>query len=145
MAFDITGLGSLFDFAGKVIDRVIPDPAQKLAAQQELVKMAMEKELAVMANDTKLIQLQTDINAIEAANPNVFVSGWRPATGWVCVIGLGYQWLIAPLGTFVYTMWTGHALPVPLPEMDPNILLLIGSILGVNIVTRGVERIKGKA
>ena len=50
MSFDLTGLGSLFDFGSNLIDRIIPDPTQKLAAQQELVKMGMNQELAVMAN-----------------------------------------------------------------------------------------------
>lgn len=143
MAFDITGLGAIFEFGGKLVDRLIPDPAQKLAAQQELMKMALEKELAVMANETSLIVGQLEINKIEAANSNVFVSGWRPATGWVCVIGLGYQWLLVPLVSFAYTIYTGHGLAVIPPEMDGNLLMLIGSILGVNIVTRGVEKIKG--
>ncbi len=142
---DITGLGSILDFGKSLIDRLIPDPQQKLQAQQKLMEMAYNKELAEMANETSLIKMQTDINAIEAANQNLFVSGWRPATGWICVVGLFYQWLLVPLVSFGYTLWTGHGLPVIPPEMDGNLLMLIGSILGVNIVTRGAERIKGKA
>jgi len=145
MAFDITGLGALFDFGSKLVDRLIPDPSQKLAAQQELMKMAMEKELAVMANDTALIKMQTDINAVEAANPNLFVSGWRPAVGWIGAAGLGYQWLLVPLTSYIYTTWTGHALPVVPPLMDPNLLLLIGSLLGINIGARSFEKAKGVA
>ena len=145
MGLDLTGLGSLFTFATSVIDRVIPDPAQKLAAQQEVMKMAQDASLAQMANDTSLIKMQTDINAIEAASPSLFKSGWRPGLGWIGVIGLGYQWLIVPLTSYAYTLWTGHALPVVPPAMDPNLLMLIGSLLGVNIGARSVEKLKSVA
>jgi hypothetical protein len=128
---DITGLGSIFEFGGKLIDRLIPDPAQKLAAQQELMKMAMEKELAVMANDTKLLTAQTDINAVEAANPSIFVSGGRPAAMWVCVAGMGYQFVLLPLVTFAYQLYTGHALPVLPPMLDDNLWQLLTGLLGL--------------
>ena len=145
MAFDLTGLGALFDFGGKLIDRLIPDPAQKLAAQQELLKMAMEKELAVMANDTKLIQLQTDINLEQAKSSSIFVSGPRPFLMWVGGVGVAYQWIIVPLGSFVYTIYTGHALPVDPPVMDGNLMTMLGGLMGLQIGARSYEKVKGVA
>ena len=145
MAFDITGLGAIFDFGSKLVDRLIPDPAQKLAAQQELMKMAMEKELAVMANDTALIKAQTDINAVQAASSNLFVSGPRPALMWVGVAGVAYQWIVVPLGIFVYTTYTGHALPVAPPVMDGNLMIMLGGLMGLQIGARSVEKVKGVA
>lgn len=145
MAFDITGLGSLFDFGGKLIDRLIPDPSAKLAAQQELTKMAFDQSLAEMANDTKLIQLQTDINLEQAKSSSLLVSGARPALMWVGVFGVGYQWLIVPIGTFVYTTLTGHALPVQPPVMDGNLMIMLGGLMGLHIGARSVEKVKGVA
>ena len=137
----------LFGLLDKVIGTVANfiDPTKK--AEAELALLKLQQDAAFKEIDTELAKMkaQTDINLEEAKNPNVFVSGWRPATGWICVVGLGYQWLVVPLVTFVYTLWTGHALPVTPPDMDGNLLMLIGSILGVNIVTRGVEKVKGKA
>ena len=63
------------------------------------------------------------INAIEAQSPSLFESGWRPGLGWIGVVGLGYQWLIVPLVSYAYTLWTGHALTVVPPAMDPNLLV----------------------
>ena len=88
-------LDGLFDFGGKLIDRLIPDPAQKLAAQQELMKLAINKELAVMANETALIKLQTDINLEQAKSPNAFISGPRPFLMWVGGIGTGLSVALA--------------------------------------------------
>ncbi len=140
---DITGLGSLFDFGGKLIDRLIPDPTQKLAAQQELVKMGMNQELAVMANETALIKQQTDINLEQAKSSNWFVSGPRPGLMWVGVVGVAYQWIVVPLGTFGYTLYTGHALPVQPPAMDSNLMVMLSGLMGLHQVTRTYEKAKG--
>ena len=41
--------------------------------------------------------LQAMANIESAKHKSVFVAGWRPAIGWVCAIGLGYQFLISTL------------------------------------------------
>ena len=51
-------LSALLPFAGKVLDKVIPDPEAKAKAQSELAKMAQDGELAKMANDTKLFEVE---------------------------------------------------------------------------------------
>ncbi len=56
-----------------------------------------------------------------------------------------YRWLIVPLSSSLYTLIAGHALPVVPPAMDPNLLMLIGSLLGVNIGARSVEKLKSVA
>lgn len=56
----------------------------------------------VTANAQLVVMLQSGdsaqlaVNAAEAANPNLFISGWRPAAGWVCVFGLLVQTLGHP-------------------------------------------------
>ena len=139
---DLTGLGALFDFGGKLIDRLIPDPAQKLAAQQSLLQMAVSKELAVMANRTELIKLQTDINLEQAKSSSLFVSGPRPFLMWVGGVGVAYQWLLVPLAAFAYTTWTGHALPVQPPVMDSNLMVMLGGLMGLQIGARSFEKVK---
>ncbi len=142
---DITGLRSLFDFGGKLIDRLIPDPAQKLEAQQKLMEIAINKELAVMANEVSLIKMQTDINIEQAKSSNLFVSGPRPFLMWIGGVGVAYQWILVPLGSFIYTTYTGHALPVPPPVMDGNLMAMLSALMGVQIVSRTAEKIKGVA
>jgi hypothetical protein len=87
MAFD--PLSSLLDVGKALIDKLIPDPQAKAAATQKLLEMQQNGDLAVIA-------AQSHINEIEAANPNLFVSGWRPAVGWVCVFGFAVM-CFAPL------------------------------------------------
>jgi hypothetical protein len=51
-------LESLLGIGGKLIEKLIPDPAQKAEAQLKLAQMAQDGELAKMANETKLKELE---------------------------------------------------------------------------------------
>jgi hypothetical protein len=135
-------LGSIFEFGGKLIDRLIPDPAQKLAAQQELMKMAIDKELAVMANDTALVKMQTDINLEEAKSDSLFKSGWRPGAGWVFVAALAWQFILRPIIETGFIFYTGHAVPVPLPTLDGMLWELGFGMLGLGSLRKFVK-VKG--
>ena len=128
-------LSALLDIGGKVIDRVWPDPEKAAAAKLELFKMQQSGELAAMAG-------QLDINKTEAANPSVFVSGWRPFIGWVCGSGFAIQFVIGPMaewGSAVY----GH--PVKFPQMDMSTMMpLLLGMLGLGAM-RTAEKMQGVA
>ena len=114
----------------KVVDKFIPDPQAKIEAEKELRD-------SLMAWD----QQQTSVNAIEAANSNVFVSGWRPFIGWICGFGLAYAFLIRPIFSPFIQQWAG----IPLGDLDFGTLntILLG-MLGMGGM-RTYEKIKGVA
>lgn len=128
MSFD--PISAAFDLGGKVLDHFLPDPAKRAEAQMELEKMRTGALLASM-------QQQVDINKVEAANPNMFVAGWRPFVGWICGLGLGVQFLIRPI-----FMWganlAGH--PADFPTLDMGTLMtLLAGMLGLT-AARTVEK-----
>ena len=99
-------------------------------------------ELLQRADDLEAqgMQAQAEINKIEAANPNLFVSGWRPALGWVCVLGIGYQMVFRPLLECALIHWQ-----VDLPELDISSLIsLVVAMLGI-AGYRTYEHAKGVA
>ena len=51
-------LESLLGIGGQLIDKLIPDPAQKAEAQLKLAQMAQDGELAKIANETRLRELE---------------------------------------------------------------------------------------
>ena len=51
-------LDGLLGVAGKLIDKLIPDPAAKAQAQLDLAKMAQDGELAKLANETDLYKTE---------------------------------------------------------------------------------------
>jgi len=125
---------ALLDIGGKVIDRIWPDPTQAANAKFELFKLQQSGELAQIAGQLK-------INEVEAANPNVFVSGWRPFIGWVCGGGLVYAFIGQPLlawasGVYHFT--------IP-PTLDVGTLLtVLGGMLGLGGL-RTYEKVSGVA
>jgi hypothetical protein len=134
-------LGGILDAGLKILDKVIPDPAAKQAAQLELLKLQQAGDFRQLEADLQLALAQTKINEVEAASPDVFRGGWRPAAGWVCVAGLAYQFLFQPLAA-----WSGgiHGwAPPPVLDLGDLYGLLFG-MLGLGAY-RSFERLKGKA
>ena len=130
------GLLELIPFVGKVLDKVIPYPQAKAAAQLKLLELQQSGDLARLAAETKLAEGQLDINKIEAGNANLFVSGWRPSIGWLCSLSLAYQFLVRPL-----LVTFGHEAP-PL-DMGDLLTILLG-MLGLGGL-RSFEKVKGVA
>jgi len=128
-------VSALLDIGGKVFDRVFPDPAQAANAKLELMKLQQSGELTQIAG-------QMDINKIEAASSSLFVSGWRPAIGWVCGIGFAVQFIIGPLAEWGAAL-AGH--PVKFPTMDTGTMMpLLLGMLGL-AGARTAEKIQGVA
>ena len=101
-----------------------------------------EQERAQIAAALALVQGQIDINKAEAANPNAFTSGWRPAIGWICGAAFGIQFVFGPLASWGSRLY-GH--PVDFPPMDIGAMMpvLLG-MLGLGGL-RTYEKVKGAA
>ncbi|MCW2242821.1 holin family protein [Azospirillum canadense] len=113
----------------------IPDPQAQAKAAAE-----MQTKLIDVLSASDAAQLQ--VNATEAANPSVFVSGWRPFVGWLCAIGLGVQTIAYPLAGWALSVYSPGT---RLPQMDTDTLLaLLFPMLGIGAY-RTIEKVKGVA
>lgn len=122
-----------------IVNKLIPDPAQKAQAQLELLQLQQNAQFKEIDAQLQAAQQQTDTNKVEAGNQSLFVAGWRPFVGWVCGAGLAYQYLVAPLfGWFALIVhW-----PTP-PELDLQTLItLLGGMLGFGYM-RTKEKMSG--
>jgi hypothetical protein len=138
---DLTGLGSLFDFGSKLIERIWPDPAQRAQASLELAKLQQSGELQKLALETDLLKGQLQINQEEAKSTNWFVAGWRPAVGWTCAAGLLYATIIDPMARFI-AMTVFHYTGA-FPDIATGILVAtLTGMLGIGTM-RTVEKVKG--
>jgi hypothetical protein len=127
---------------GKLIDRLIPDPTAAADAKLKFAQMVQDGELARLTADNDIIKGQLEVNKTEAANTSVFVSGWRPAVGWVCATGLLSQFIFRPFALFTANL--AHH-PVDFPSLDMGTLLtLLAGMLGFGAM-RSVEKINGVA
>ncbi len=128
MGFDITGVGAVADLATTVVNKIWPDKS--------------EEEKQQIAAAVMVVQGQIDTNKVEAANPNAFVSGWRPFIGWVCGSACAWNWIGLPIAK-VGLMLLGHQIalsPADLGEMMPVLMGMLG--LGG---LRTLEKINGVA
>ena len=104
----ILGVGDgIAGLLGTVIDKIFPDPAKAAQAKALLA----DKEFAPL-----LAQIQ--VNLIEAANANIFVSGWRPYIGWVCGSAFAYQFVIQPFLVFGILIFIPSFPTNSLPRLD---------------------------
>lgn len=117
-----------------LIDRLFPDPQEKARAELELLKLTRD-------GDLQQVMKQLEINAKEAANPNLFVSGGRPFYLWIGGVGFGYAVLLQPLLSWVASI-KGWPLP---PVADVELLwVVVSGLLGISGL-RSVEKVKGVA
>lgn len=128
---DITGIGSVLDFGGKILDKIFPDPAQKAAAQLELFKAQQAGEFKEMDQAFALMQGQIEVNKVEAANPNTFVSGGRPFVLWVCGVALAYVSIVEPIARFVANVVYGYTGAFPVIDTTITLQVLLG-LLGLS-------------
>ena len=133
-------LGGLFDLAGKVFDKIFPNPQQAAEAKLKLFEMQQAGELKLLEAETALAQGQISINKAEAESPDFFRGGWRPFIGWVCGLGLFYQFLLRPLLTFILMVFETKVQTMPALELDTLMTLLFG-ILGLGAM-RTTEKLK---
>jgi hypothetical protein len=126
------GFGDAAVAAGlSIIDKFIPDPQAKIAAEAALRDALLGVDKA-----------QMQVNAAEAASPSLFVAGWRPAVGWCCTIAMAWSYIVQPVA--VFTLAQFDAL-VTLPTLDLSTMMpvLLG-MLGMGGL-RTYEKTKGVA
>jgi hypothetical protein len=125
----------------QLLDRVLPDPQAKAAAQMKLLELQQTGEFKELDAQLARDLGQIEVNKAEAASGNAFASSWRPLCGYVCVLGLAYQFLLQPLLSWGSGIW---AVPLP-PNLDlGDLLTLLGGMLGLGSL-RTAEKFKGVA
>lgn len=121
------GFGEVADLAKDVIGRIWPNKT--------------EQEKAELAAAMTVVQGQLDVNKAEASNPSVFVSGWRPAIGWVCGAALFYTYILYPLLLWGTAIWAPAMTP-PKLVVDGMLYELLLGMLGLAGM-RSFDKMKG--
>ncbi len=128
---------------GKLFDQIFPDPKTASDAKLKLLEMQQAGDLAHMDADVRQALAQAEINKVEAASGSLLRAGWRPAAGWVCVFGFGYEFLLRPLLPWILGVLGAHA--EPLPQIDIEFInSLLFALLGLSGV-RSFDKLKGTA
>jgi hypothetical protein len=124
---------AILEVGGRLLDKLIPDKTAREKAQAELLRAAQDQ-------DFQKAMGQLEINKVEAQHASIFVAGWRPAIGWVCVIGLAYNFLFYPMLTWLVAVTGAEINPPPL--LSENLMELVLGMLGLGAL-RSFEKWKG--
>ncbi len=89
--------------------------------------------------------LQALANIEEAKHSSVFVSGWRPALGWLCVLILAWTWIARDLIIVGLMLAEKPEIVTQLPAVDTStVITLLLCLLGLGSA-RTLEKLKGVA
>lgn len=112
-----------------ILEKIIPDPQARAAAQLEMMKLTASGELANLDAMKALALAQIDVNKADAAGAPM-QRNWRPFIGWVCGIALAWDTIGKPVFITVMST-TGHPVP-PLPTLSSDQLYgLLFGLLGL--------------
>jgi hypothetical protein len=118
-------IAALLPFAGKLLDKFVPDPQAKAQAQIELARMAQEGELAKMANETKLVELaNTNTDSAREMNSKVQES----ATASMLAKNTAYVLDIAIVAATIFLAWFAFMKGVP-DENKELVYMALGSLI----------------
>lgn len=137
MAF---GLDDIIGAGLDIINKFIPDPAQKAQAAYQMAQLQQQTEFKQLDAQIAEIQTQTDTNKVEAASNNMFVAGWRPYIGWICGTGLGWNYIGLGMVNFIAGV-IGHPVSIAPADLSEMMPLLMG-MLGLGAM-RTYEKVNG--
>jgi hypothetical protein len=108
-----------------LLDKFIEDKDQKAKLAHDLATMADQ-------HAQELAKGQLEVNKTEAAHKSLFVAGWRPAVGWVCVLGMFGNFITIPFSNFVLAL-IGIDIVIPLVPLETMMPVLMG-MLGLGVM-----------
>ena len=110
--------GTLFPLIGGLLDKIIPDKDKADEAKLKLMELQLSGQL-------EEITQQQSVNRVEAGSGSLFVSGWRPAIGWILAASIAYQYLVRPF-------LIGFNVSPNLPGLDEMLWELMFGMVGVS-------------
>lgn len=128
-------IGGILEAVGQIADDLFTSDEERGKLALENRKLDLEEQKLAQAVDAQ----QVAVNIEEAKSSSIFVAGWRPAVGWLCVGACGWNWIGLPVAKFGAAL-AGHPIdvaPAPMDEMMPVLLGMLG--LGT---LRTIEKVK---
>jgi len=142
---DLLGISAIVEGVGKIAGDLITTDKERITLELEGRKLDLEQ--ARIDQTTDLAQIE--VNKVEAGSSSLFVSGWRPAVGWIGVLGLAYQFLGYPLMQWLWAFGQGvdlipRGLPAPPDLQTDQLMVLLSGLLGFGGM-RSFEKSRGVA
>ena len=147
MAFNLASVlgGGILGEVKGIIGSFKLDPETKAKLEAAVDERADAIKLKELELDAKIqeaanAQVLAQISVNEAdAKGNLYQSSWRPTIGYICGVGLLYQFLGQPLGAWLSGVWKFAAPP---PIDTSSLLTLLFGMLGLGAL-RTIDKKNG--
>jgi hypothetical protein len=133
------GFGKLFK---DIVGSFKLDPTEKAKLEAAIDEREWQFKMAEQAANfkiaeemTKQVSAQIEVNKLEAQG-NLYQSSWRPTVGYICCVGLLFQFFIRPIMSWGSSIYGWPAAP-PLEMGD--LVILLGGMLGLGTM-RSVDK-----
>lgn len=143
-------MGLLTKLFAPAVGKTVKDVSEGLGGLATKLRSAITGELPPEARakieetlaeaESLAMKTQGELTKIEASSKSLFLAGWRPALGWICVIGLGLHFIISPLIQWIAIL-AGKTITTPQLEVGA-LMSLVLTLLGVGTM-RTYEKKKG--
>ena len=121
-------IDKLIEPVSSILDKFVADKDLKTKLSHEL-----EKEII------SLNKAQLEVNKVEAKHSNIFVSGWRPAIGWICGFSIAYHFILEPVIQYILIV---NGIQFETPEFDfSQLSTIVMAMLGMSTL-RTYEKTK---
>lgn len=132
----LVGGGDIVKSVGDGLDNLFTSDEERMEKKNEILKAQSQFDSLQLKLLAEQNIAQTEVNKVEAGHASVFVSGWRPAIGWIGVLALSYQFILYPI-----LQWFPIDKQPLLP--DANVLFtLVTGMLGIAGL-RSFDKLKG--
>jgi len=138
MGFDLTGLGSVADFASTVITRFFPEKMSE--ADRAQAQIALQEMLE--ARENKVIDAQREVMVAEMNQGDTYTKRARPTIVYAGLFFILLVHVVLPVFSYVHILVTGS----PPPEGVPDLALpgefwaTWGGVCGIWILGRSAEK-----
>lgn len=140
MGIDLTGLGSVADFAKSIVDRVFPpsaSPEEKLKAETQIAQELGKREDTIVDAKAKIMvaELNQEDNYTKRGRPTIIYSG-------LAFIGLVH--VVFPILVWVTMTMKEQVVVMPQLALPPEFWWAWGGAVSVYILGRSAEKSGGE-
>lgn len=97
-------ISAVFDFGATAIKSIWGNKDKQAEELRKLEEVYQKGDATEVNAHVQLMLAQMKINAIDAAHPHWFVSGWRPGVGWLGVIAMFYNIVLYNIMVWTFKM-----------------------------------------
>lgn len=132
-----TAVSDVSHLAENVIERIFGETESKTLDREQA------RQIILDGFDQARLMGQIEINKVEAASASVFVAGWRPAIGWVCALGLFWQYFLMRFVNYLLVLFSPDTKLPPDVDMSQLLTLLL-AMMGM-VAARSIDKDRGTA